>query len=80
MKKYRLLHIVSGKFIDFEEKELLRYKNHYKGLRLYIRTGCYSCFMSSNRDTCFGWRCGSCPWNYSLQFNDLEYEIIELEE
>ena len=79
-KRYRLIHIPSGEFVEFEEKELSTYTKNYKGLQRYIRTGCFSYFNSPGHAFCFGGRCRECPWNYSLQFNDLEYDIVELEE
>lgn len=78
MKKYRLIYILTGEFVEFEEKALTCYTNRYQGLHLYIRTGCFSYF--EEHTSCLGGICRKCHWNYSLQFNDLEYDIVELEE
>ena len=80
MKKYRIIFITSGEFVEFNEEDMADWSIDYKGLDLMIRTAC--CVFYFN--TGCGRECPKCPWNLVTldecdKYDELEYLLEEIE-
>ena len=77
MKKYRIIFITSGEFVDFSENDTILWNKDYEGLDLMIRTACFVYYVNTGCDEA----CSKCPWlvDTSDRYDPLEYLLEEIE-
>lgn len=78
MKKYRIIFITSGEFVEFNEEDTAGWNTEYEGLDLMIRTACYVFYF--DKPYCSDRDCNKCPWivDTSDRYDPLEYLLEEI--
>lgn len=77
MKRYRLLHILSGNFIEFTDADIKAFNVSHPSL---LTGG--SSILAALAFACYNFSCGSlpcceCPWRYKYREENLSHYLLE---